>query len=499
MIIINGQKLDMKKLNKYILGSSVNLSEYFAKTKPFVNLTITSPPYWDMKKYGDVDEQIGYGQSYEEYLNDITKTFQGVYNISKNNSSLYVIVDTLKRDGQLVRLPDEIANRLESIGWIHQDTIIWDKVKTLPWSRKGQMRNIFEYILFFTKGNDYIYNINSTKNVDELKEWWVNYPERYSPEGKVPENIWKFSIPTQGSWGTKKNYSEEELFRHACPFPPEMMDRILRLSSVENDVILDPYAGTGVLLATALKLKRRYLGFDANIAYKNVFEKVTLPLVDEQWVAIEQQTQYREKQIEQMKVAIYKLRMLKFLKALVKKMRPIKDPNNPIPIVFTKHFSMNFVFERSLGEEEKNKIGKVKYFMVINENIADINIIKEQVKTLVSNSPFSKYGLIFQLEIVSSSYMIRLLNKLKLLELYLYTVGDTTKLNRILNPTNVIEILNSNQNDVLFDKDIPPLVSNIKLEEQDYSMIPAIKYEKKKYNELFARDESIIDLPDFDN
>ncbi|KAF6586438.1 site-specific DNA-methyltransferase, partial [Paenibacillus sp. EKM208P] len=77
------------------------------------------------------------------------------------------------------------------------------------------------------------------KNVDKLMEWWIDYPERYNPEGKVPENIWEFPIPTQGSWGNKIDFGEEE-FRHACPFPPEMMARLILLSSDKNDVVLDP-------------------------------------------------------------------------------------------------------------------------------------------------------------------------------------------------------------------------------------------------------------------
>ncbi|KAF6623938.1 site-specific DNA-methyltransferase, partial [Paenibacillus sp. EKM208P] len=66
---INLQHLD--KLNSYVTASSVNIHELFPGAEPFVDLIITSPPYWNMKKYGDVEEQTGYKQSYNEYLSDI--------------------------------------------------------------------------------------------------------------------------------------------------------------------------------------------------------------------------------------------------------------------------------------------------------------------------------------------------------------------------------------------------------------------------------------------
>ncbi|MFD1464224.1 DNA-methyltransferase, partial [Paenibacillus farraposensis] len=307
MIQINEQAVDFNQLNQYIICNSKKFTEYIPNNvEPFIDLIVTSPPYWDMKQYGNV-KQTGFQQTYEEYLDDIEQTFNSLYKLSKETATLYVNSDTLKRDGKIIRLPDDIARRLENVGWIHQDIIIWDKGKTLPWSRKGQMRNIFEYIYVFTKSKHYKYYIERIKTVDELKEWWIDYPERYNPEGKVPDNIWEHFIPTQGSWGTKKDFGDKE-FKHACPFPPDMMARIIKLSSDEGDVVFDPYAGTGVLLATAQNLNRRFLGLDTNPDYKQIFEQVTKPLIEEK---IQEINNYYEKQ-EKMKLllskTIYKLR-----------------------------------------------------------------------------------------------------------------------------------------------------------------------------------------------
>ncbi|MGN7384079.1 DNA-methyltransferase [Paenibacillus sp. SAFN-117] len=494
-------KINQNKLNIYLNTSSIHISSIFSRKQPFVDLTVTSPPYWNMKKYGDIESQTGYKQSYKEYLTDIRKTFQGVYDISKDTSSLFVIVDTMKRNGRMVRLPDDISNELESIGWIHQDTIIWDKGKTLPWSRKGQMRNVFEYILMFTKSNSYKYYIDRIKVVDELMEWWIDYPERYNPEGKVPENIWRFPIPTQGSWGNKKEFGEEE-FRHACPFPPDMMARILLLSSDTNDVILDPYAGTGVLLATAQKMGRRYIGFDTNPDYKKVFEQVTIPLIAEKWPTIEAyySTQAELKKI--MSSAIYKLRVLKYQKALIKKLRSLisKEPYNKNK--FTRPVLLNIALAHNLTPEPlgDQKIGRVDYLMVINEEAINYETLLSHINNLTGKAPFTKYGLLTTNQIITITQLQDYLAQYHNNTLYLYTNGNTKDFNREINADTILNTLNSREDLLqLFDKDVPPLVSNIRLEQREYSAIPAIKYEKKTYLNELIKEDSLFDIIDFDN
>ncbi|GIP35969.1 site-specific DNA-methyltransferase [Paenibacillus sp. J2TS4] len=494
-------KINQNKLNVYLNTSSVHISSIFSKKKPFVDLIVTSPPYWNMKKYGDVEDQTGYKQSYDEYLADIKKTFEGVYDISKENASLFVIVDTMKRNGKMVRLPDDISKELESIGWIHQDTIIWDKGKTLPWSRKGQMRNVFEYILMFTKSDSYNYYIDRIKTVDELMEWWIDYPERYNPDGKVPENIWKFTIPTQGSWGNKKEFGEEE-FRHACPFPPEMMARILLLSSNPNDVVLDPYAGTGILLAVAQKMGRRFIGFDTNADYKKVFEQVTLPLIADKWPYIEAEYNYQTELKAIMREAIYKLRVLKYQKALIKKLRPLISPEPYNKNKFTRPILLNVALAHNLMPEplEDQKIGRVDYFMVINEETIDYEALVTHINKLTSKAPFTKYGLLTTNQIITIAQLQNYLTQNPHNNLYLYVNGNTKDYKKEINAQEILNILNSGEllfN--LFDKDVPPLISNIRIEQQEYSAIPAIKYEKKTYLNELIKEDTLFDMIDFDN
>jgi len=472
MININNQKLDLREFNKYLTCNSTEFLNYMPDdTEPFIDLIVTSPPYWDMKQYGEV-EQTGFKQSYNDYLDDIEQTFKNIYELSKDTATLYVNSDTLKRDGRIVRLPDDIATRLERIGWIHQDVIIWNKGKTLPWSRRGQMRNTFEYIHMFTKSKNYKYYIDRIKTVDELKEWWVDYPERYSPQGKVPDNIWEYFIPTQGSWGTKKDFGDKE-FKHACPFPPEMMARIIKLSSDEGDVVFDPYAGTGILLATAMNLNRKYLGLDTNPDYKQIFDHVTMPLIDEKIDEINHYYQEQDRLKYLLQEAIYKLRIMKFPKALIK---AINKTEKPIPIKAV------IAIEENMNNEDevvKYKIGKASYLLVTDAEIQEET--EHLLKNLISKAPFSKYGLITNVRFVNSEEAIELLNSFDT-SLNLYskgTVNDVFGQVTTEEATSIIEdeILNISHT----DKDIPPIFSNLQIKLNVYDEIPREKYIKRSY------------------
>lgn len=231
------------------------------QNEDLVQSTITSPPYYDMKDY-EVDNQIGFGQTYEAYLNDLQSVFRQVLLRTKDDGTLWIIIDTFKRNGSIVPLPFDLANKLKEIGWHFQDIIIWEKDKTVPWSSGGFIQKKIEYILFFSKSAKYKYNKDVIRVYDtqHLKQWWVKYPERYNPKGKAIDQVWKYPIPVQGSWGTK-------YVRHFCPLPKEMVATMIQLTTNEGDIVLDPFAGSGAVIAQAAYMNRHYIGAELNPEY----------------------------------------------------------------------------------------------------------------------------------------------------------------------------------------------------------------------------------------
>ena len=257
-------------INKYHIWDARKISELLPG-REFIDVTITSPPYWKLKDYG-VEPQIGFGQKYDPYLDDVEKVFHDIYSMTKKTGSLWIISDTLKHRGEVKLLPFDLAQRLKRMGWILQDIIIWNKDKTLPWSHEGKLRNIFEYILFFSKRRKFKYHLERVRDVTDLKEWWVRYPERYSPQGKAPARTWYIPIPRQGSWG-------KTWVRHFNPLPPELVERILLLTTDKGNVVLDPFCGSGAVLAQAYAMGRGYIGLDINPKYREMFERRVLPYI----------------------------------------------------------------------------------------------------------------------------------------------------------------------------------------------------------------------------
>lgn len=219
-----------------------------------------------MKDYG-VDNQVGFGQEYTDYLNDLQLIFRQIYDVTKDDGTLWIIIDTFKRNNAVVPLPFDLVNKLNAVGWLLQDIIIWKKDKTVPWTSKGFVQRKFEYVLFLSKTPKFKYNKDRVRVYDtnQLKKWWVKYPERYNPKGKALDEIWEFPIPVQGSWGN-------EYIRHFCPLPKDMVANMISISSDEGDIILDPFAGSGTVLSQSAYMNRLYVGFELNKEYISQFK-----------------------------------------------------------------------------------------------------------------------------------------------------------------------------------------------------------------------------------
>ena len=334
-----------------------------------VQTTITSPPYFDMKDYG-VDGQIGFGQKYDDYLIDLQKVFSQVYDITKDNGTLWIIIDTFKRNNAVVTLPFDLVQKLKETGWLLQEIIIWKKDKTVPWSSKGFMQRKFEYILFFSKNKEYKTNKDNVRVYDtsQLKRWWVKYPERYNPRGKALDEIWEFPIPVQGSWGN-------EYIRHFCPLPKEMVATMISISTDENDIVFDPFAGSGTVMSQSAYMKREYLGIELNRQYISMFNKYLEQTLDKG--RKEYQDIKNGKDQETFEETILNLRSLKYGRILVNSLEK-RLGNDSLKI----YVDRPQVIER-VGIE-------VKYTLFSS---IDDEVLKEQIKELISTPPLSKYGI----------------------------------------------------------------------------------------------------------
>jgi DNA modification methylase len=282
-----------------------------------IQTTITSPPYYDMKDYG-VEGQVGFGQNYQDYLRDLTNIFRQVYQYTKDDGTLWIIIDTFKRRDAIVPLPFDLSDKLSGVGWMLQNIIIWKKDKTVPWSGKGFTQRKFEYILLFSKSSKYKSNKDRVRIFDtsQLKKWWIKYPERYNPRGKALDEIWEYPIPIQGSWG-------KQYLRHFCPLPKEMVSNMIQISTDEKDIVFDPFAGSGTVLSQSAYMNRRYIGFELNPNYIQMFNTyLEKTLIDGKAEYLKILSETEQNVFEEQ---ILNLRALKFGRVLVKKIEEKTD------------------------------------------------------------------------------------------------------------------------------------------------------------------------------
>lgn len=341
-----------------------------------ITTSITSPPYFDMKDYG-LENQIGFGQTYQQYLEDLKSVFSSIYNITKNDGTLWIIIDTFKDKNEVVLLPFDLASKLKEIGWMIQDIIIWKKDKTVPWSSRGFVQRKFEYILFFSKSNNYQYNRDKIRIYDTslLKKWWVRYPERYNPKGKAIDEVWEYPIPTQGSWGN-------EYVRHFCPLPTDMIGNMIQLTTDEGDIVLDPFSGSGSVLVQAAYMKRKYIGFELNQEYIDMFTNYlgsTLKSGQNKYELSQSDSSVQD----DFQSLILRLRCLKYARVVNNRISKLID-NNPI-----KH-----IFVEEIGEsKERHKLRKVQYTIMFDSAFENGDEFKEKVNSIISVPPLSKFGI----------------------------------------------------------------------------------------------------------
>jgi len=355
--------------SNYIIGNSKKLDSIFKKNGiPQPNIIISSPPYFDVLNYEDNDDQIGFGQKiYADYLEDIVTVFQKCYDLSHPNATFWLIADTFRKNGRIVTLPfdinTEFQKRFNGRTWNLKEIIIWDKEKNLPWNGKGKFKNQFEYVLFYTKNENYRFNVDSVREIDDLKKWWKKYPERYNPDGKAPSNVWEFSIPLRG-WGNGKQ-------KHLCPFPFPLVEKILSISSEENDLVFDPFAGSGTVLALAKEMKRNSIGIDINKKYKKLFEEEVLLGAKDYWLK-------RVKELEQMQNAFSDF------KKNNEKLRKLKSINS-VAKYFNEINSHKFIYLAI----DTNKNNLISLYIIKSRISPNISIEDEKVLHLLSQTKIS--------------------------------------------------------------------------------------------------------------
>lgn len=288
------------------LGDAQHLREMWHDTEPPRSI-ITSPPYLDMHDYGNASLIGLRGQDIGDYLSQMTGLLLDCFQISAQDATLWLVAGSVRRNGRLLALPDKLTNCAEQAGWTLRESITWDKQKALPWTHHGELRDITEQVLLFSKTSAFRFDATELRSPIPNSVWWRRYPERYSPYGRLPTNLWSIPIPTQGSWTGVRS--------HLCPFPEELTYRMLSLTTAKGDTVLDPLAGIGSVPAMAEAMGRIGYGLELTHEYAAMYER-TYQSATEFLSRIDDDDCQRES----FRRIIVELRLLKFAKLLGKQL-----------------------------------------------------------------------------------------------------------------------------------------------------------------------------------
>jgi DNA modification methylase len=363
-----------------------------------------------MVDYG-VTGQIGYGQSYAAYSEDMASVFRTLHDWTKDDGSLWLVVDTFldqsRRPSAIRPLPFELAGLAERSGWTLRDVIIWRKNKTRPWITRGRLRNAFEYVLYLVKTPDFIYNIDRLRDSTDLARWWVRYPERYNPQGKAPDNVWDIPIPVQGSWGLDLD--------HACPLPVELVRRIIFLSTNPGDVVCDPFAGVGTVVATAEGMGRRGWGLELNKEFCKKYLHHLRPEVLER-VFHDQ----ADATPDDLRDTVLSLRAVKYPKALMAGLHK-EFPHLPRP------YMAAVVVASPTKKRNLHQLLEVSTIFALRSGRGapeeDVRLeVEEAIKSVSCRAPLTKFGIAGDIAVVDRDEFER---RLQGLDLWVYQHGRT--------------------------------------------------------------------------
>ena len=246
-IIVN--EFPNKLLNTIIASSCENMKDIPNNS---LHLMITSPPYNVSKEY---DNDL----SLNEYLSLLKNCFTETYRVLVDGGRACINIANIGRK-PYIPLSDYVSKIMIEIGFNMRGEIIWNKsagagISTAWGSFQSAsnpiLRDVHEYILIFSKGN---YKRERDKEEKELRKDNITKEEFIE---------WTKSVWTMNTESAKR-------IGHPAPFPEELPNRLIKLFSFTNDIVLDPFMGSGTTAIAAIKNNRNFVGYEINKEYINL-------------------------------------------------------------------------------------------------------------------------------------------------------------------------------------------------------------------------------------
>jgi len=228
-----------------------------------VHLVVTSPSYWNLKRYNENPDQLGHVADYETFLGELEKVWRHVFRILVPGGRLVCVVGDVcvaRRDfGRHLVFPlhADICVICRRLGFDNLNPIIWHKISNAsyevtngskflgkPYEPNAIIKNDTEFILMQRKPGGYRQPTTAQRDASRISKEEFN---------RWFQQIW--------------NLTGASTRHHPAPFPLELATRLVRMFSFSGDTVLDPFCGSGTTMVAAFRTGRNSIGIEIDPEY----------------------------------------------------------------------------------------------------------------------------------------------------------------------------------------------------------------------------------------
>lgn len=237
-------------LNTVILGDCVEVMNIMPKNS--VHLIITSPPYNVGIKYDNHNDLL----PYKEYLKFLFNAWKACKRVLVKGGRICINVPSITAEGNYQPLFVDVVNQMRGLGFIMRGDILWYKQaisKRTAWGSWKSPSNPYvvqpyEFILVFSKEDKKLEG--RKEDIDITRDEFIEFSNSF----------WDIKPQTQPKG-------------HPVPFPEELIYRLVKFYSYRNNIIMDPFAGSGTVGVVALKNDRKFICIDISKKYCELMER----------------------------------------------------------------------------------------------------------------------------------------------------------------------------------------------------------------------------------